>query len=112
MNIKYCLALDIKDDPQAIAAYEHYHKDVWSEIKKSIRDAGIINMEIYRTGNRLFMIMEVTEDFSFEKKATMDSSNQKVREWTELMWNYLQPLPHTLTEKNWILMDKIFSLND
>lgn len=109
---KYCLALDIKDNPQAIAAYEHYHKDVWPEIKKNIWDAGITNMEIYRTGNRLFMIMEVDENFSFKKKAAMDNSNPNVQEWTELMWQFLQPLPHTSNEKNWILMEKIFSLKE
>ncbi|MBD0287188.1 MAG: L-rhamnose mutarotase, partial [Flavisolibacter sp.] len=67
---RYCLALDLVDDPLLIAEYEHWHKSEngWPEIKKSILDSGITNMEIYRTGNRLFMIMETDDAFSFERK--------------------------------------------
>ena len=65
---RQCLALDLKDDPALIAKYEEYHRNVWPEILNSLRDAGITNMEIYRISNRLFMIIETTDDFSFEKK--------------------------------------------
>ena len=112
MNKKYCLALDLKDDPQSIAAYEHYHKDVWPEIKKSIRDSGILNMEIYRTGNRLFMIMETDDSFSFERKAAMDAANPKVQEWEQLMWKFQQPLPQAKSGEKWLLMERIFSLQE
>ena len=107
---RYCLALDLKDDPASIAAYDDYHKNVWPEISESIRESGIRNMEIFRTGNRLFMIMEVEDDFSFEKKAGMDRDHPKVQEWNALMWTFLQPI--VPGEKNWILMEKVFSLND
>jgi L-rhamnose mutarotase len=109
---KFCLALDLKDDPQIIEEYERYHQHVWEEIKKSIYDSGIINMEIYRTGNRLFMIMETAEHFSFEKKAVMDNDNPKVQEWEQLMWRFQQPLPWAKQGEKWILMEKIFSLDD
>ena len=77
---RYCLALDLKDDPELIAAYERWHRieNAWPEIIKSILDAHVINMEIYRTGNRLFMIMEVDDTFSPELKASMDKNNPKV----------------------------------
>lgn len=65
---KYCLALDLNNEEQLIAEYEAHHKKVWPEIIASIKEAGIISMEIYRIMNRLFMIMETTDDFSFEKK--------------------------------------------
>lgn len=107
---KYCLALDLKDDPILIAEYERYHRDVWPEIKKSILDAGITNMEIYRTGNRLFMIMEVAENFDFAGKAQMDADNPKVQEWEELMWKFQQPLPWAKEGEKWILMKQIFAL--
>ena len=107
---RYCLALDLKDDLQLIEEYENYHQHVWSEIKKSITDSGITDMEIYRTGNRLFMIMETNENFSFEKKAAMDNSNPKVEEWEQLMWKFQQPLPWAKEGEKWILMEKIFQL--
>jgi L-rhamnose mutarotase len=108
---KYCLALDLKDDPALIAEYEEYHRRVWPEIIKSIKDSGIVAMEIYRTGNRLFMIMETEEGFTFDKKALADKSNPKAQQWEELMWKYQQALPAAKPGEKWVLMKKIFSLN-
>ncbi len=108
---KHCLALDLKDDEQLINEYELYHKNVWPEILQSIRDAGITNMEIYRVAGRLFMIMETTDDFSFEKKSMMDASNEKVQLWEQLMWKYQQALPAAKEGEKWMLMKKIFTLD-
>lgn len=107
---RYCLALDLVNDPQLIAEYEDYHRNVWPEIRKSITDSGIQNMEIYRAGNRLFMIMEVNDTFSFDTKGAMDAANPKVQEWEQLMWKYQQALPVAKPGEKWIIMDKIFSL--
>jgi len=108
---RHCLALDLKDDPKLMADYEEYHKNVWPEILLSIREAGVEQMEIYRINNRLFMIMEVNDDFSFEKKRRKDEANGKVQEWEELMWKYQQALPGSKSGEKWRLMDKIFTLN-
>jgi len=108
---KYCLALDLKDDVDKINEYKDYHHDIWPEISKSLKDSGILNAEIYNTGNRLFMIIEVDKTFSFEKKLKMDLENPKVQEWEELMWNYQQALPQSEKGSKWVLMDKIFDLN-
>lgn len=107
---RYCLALDLVDDPELIAEYEAYHKNVWPEILKSITDAGVEVMQIYRLGNRLFMIMEVNEHFSFEQKGEMDKNNPKVQEWENLMWKYQQALPLAREGEKWMLMDEIFEL--
>jgi L-rhamnose mutarotase len=109
---KYCLALDLVGDPKLIVEYENLHKkeNAWPEITKSISDSGISNMEIYRTGNRLFMIIEADDSFSFERKAAMDHANDKVQEWEKLMWKFQQPLPWAKNGEKWILMDNIFQL--
>ena len=109
---RFCLALDMVDDPALIAEYEHWHKseNAWPEIKKSIVDSGIANMEIYRTGNRLFMIMDTEDDFSFENKAAMDTANPKVQEWEQLMWKFQKPMPWAKENEKWIVMNKIFQL--
>lgn len=115
MNVymkRYCLALDLVDDPALIAEYENWHKaeNSWPEIKKSILDGGIADMEIYRTGNRLFMIMETDETFSFERKSKMDASNPKVQEWEQLMWKFQLSLPWAKEGEKWVLMNKMFTL--
>ena len=107
---RYCLTLDLKDDPKLIAEYEAWHQKVWPEIINSIRSSGIENMQIYRFANRLFMIMEVNKKFSFEKKRTADAGNAKVQEWEELMWNYQQAIPGVKAGEKWVLMNKIFEL--
>jgi L-rhamnose mutarotase len=109
---RYCLTLELKDDPKLIAEYEAYHRQVSPEIKKSIWDAGITDMQLFRLGNRLFMIMETDESFSFERKAAMDKANPKVQEWEELMWKFQQPVAEGKPGEKWQLMGKIFSLND
>jgi L-rhamnose mutarotase len=107
---RFCLALDLIDDAQRIAEYEHWHKSgsAWPEVTQADLDAGITNIEIFRTGNRLFMILETEDAFSFEKKAAMDAANPKVQEWEKLMWTYQQPLPWAKEGEKWVLMDKIF----
>jgi L-rhamnose mutarotase len=107
----YYLALDLKDDPALIAEYQKWHANVWPEIKRSIIDSGITCMKIYRTGNRLFMIIEATDQFSFERKDSTDRENSKVVEWEKLMWNYQQPLPWAKQGEKWMLMEQIFELN-
>lgn len=108
--MRYCLALDLKNDPALIAEYERYHVKIWPEIEASIRDSGITRMEIYRIENRLFMIMETDETFSFEQKATADAANPRVQEWEALMWTYQQALPTAKPGEKWMLMERIFAL--
>jgi L-rhamnose mutarotase len=105
---RYCLTLDLKNDPQLIEEYEVYHKSVKPEILQSFTDAGIISMELYRWENRLFMIIEADSSFSFEKKAELDANNPKVQEWEKLMSTYQQNLPGSKENVKWQLMKKIF----
>ena len=110
MTKRYCLALDLKDDPKLIAEYRRHHERIWPEITKSIRDAGIEDMEIYLLGTRMFMVMEVNDKFSFAAKAAADAANPKVREWEELMWKFQKPLPNAKPGEKWLRMERIFKL--
>ena len=107
---RYCLALDLKKSPKLIAEYERYHEKIPEAIERSIRKAGVTNLEIYRIGNRLFMILEATENFSFEKKAAMDASNPDVQAWETLMWRFQKPLKEAQEGEKWLLMRPIFKL--
>ena len=109
---RYCLALDLKDDPDLIAEYETYHRNVWPEILDSIKESGIHSIEIYRVENRLFMIMETHPGFTFSRKAELDKESEKVAEWERLMWNYQEGLPNSKPGEKWRLMDKIFDFNN
>ena len=84
---QYCLTLNLRDDAALIREYEAYHRpgNVWPEVIDSIRAAGILDMQIYRSGLQLIMVMTVSDTFSFEDKALQDSLNPKVAEWERLM---------------------------
>ena len=109
---RYCLALDLKDDVGLIDEYKKYHSAVWPEIKESILSSGIVDMQIYLVGNRLFMMMETEDNFSFEAKAAADAASPVVQQWEELMWKFQQALPQAKPGEKWMLMERIFSLAD
>jgi L-rhamnose mutarotase len=108
---KYCLALDLKEDEKMINAYDDYHKNVWPEIKESLHQAGILDMEIYRTANRLFMIIDTSPEFSFERKAALDRANPKVQQWETLMSQFQKPLAWSKPGEKWLLMEMVFKLD-
>jgi L-rhamnose mutarotase len=109
-NRRFCLTLDLQDDPKLIAEYKKHHERIWPEITKSIQDAGIVNLEIYLLGTRMFMIMEVDEHFSFEAKSEADRNNPKVQEWEQLMRKFQQPLAQSRPGEKWVLMARVFKL--
>jgi len=110
MNRRYCLTLDLKDDRELIAEYKRYHEKIWPEVTESIKKAEIEDLEIYLQGTRMFMIMEVSENFSFEKKAEADRNNRKVQEWENLMWKFQKALPGARPGEKWLPMERIFKL--
>ncbi len=109
-NKRYCLTLDLKNDAALIAEYKKHHEKIWPEITRSIKGSGIVDLEIYLLGARMFMIMEVNDKFSFEAKSKADAANPKVQEWEQLMWKFQQPLPQARPGEKWMLMEKIFKL--
>lgn len=110
MTRRFCLTLDLKDDPKLIADYKRYHDEIWPEVTRSIKDSGIEDMEIYLLGTRMFMIMEVNETFSFERKAKADELNPTVQKWENLMWSFQHALPQARPGEKWLPMERIFKL--
>lgn len=107
---RFCLMLDLRPDPALIAQYLQHHRAVWPEIQQSIREAGVLDMQIYNSGNRLFMIMDTTDDFTPERKAAMDGANPKVLKWERLMGRFQQVDETADPTTRWVRMDKVFQL--
>lgn len=107
-------ALDLKDDPALIAEYEHWHRpeNIWPEIVASIRAAGIRDLEIFRAGNRLVMVMDVPDDFSPAAKAAADAADPRVQAWEALMSKFQQRLPFAEPGEKWVPMTRMFSLRE
>jgi L-rhamnose mutarotase len=109
--MRYCLALDLKQDPELIEQYEAHHRAVWPEIIEHLRRHGISGMDIFRLGTRLVMIME-TDDAVYDpqRMAAAERDNPRIQEWEALMWRFQAPTPWTPQGQKWIPMKQIFNL--
>lgn len=110
---RLCYALDLKDDPDLIARYRAWHAPGGPPpaITAAIRSAGVRHLEIYLTGARLFMIMEVGPEFSAGAKAEADSTDADVQAWEQLMWGFQKPLPWAAPGQKWVPMESIYDLD-
>jgi L-rhamnose mutarotase len=109
--MRQALALDLQDDPRLIAQYEEHHRRVWPEVLAHLREQGVVRMEIYRLGTRLFMLME-TDDRVYDaaRMAQAAAQNPAVRDWEALMWRFQVPTPWTAPGEKWATMKDIFRL--
>jgi L-rhamnose mutarotase len=105
-------ALDLRDENAAIAEYERLHQpgNVWPEIAATIHASGIEEMEIFRTGNRLVMVVRVPDDY--DASATRPADDPMTHAWEALMDRYQQRLPWAETGQKWVPMTRIFSLTE
>jgi len=114
MTQRIVLALDLVNDAELIAEYERWHQvgSTFPEVTQSIRDAGIENMEIFRAGNRMFMIIDARDDFDAAEKARMDAANPAVVAWEKRMKQFQQPIPAAGPNGTWFPMERIFRLTE
>lgn len=109
---RFYYALDLKDDAQAIAEYERWHRPgvIWPEIVASIRASGVEEMEIFRTGNRLVMVVQKADAHLPAPKA--EPADAQTQDWETLMDRYQQRLPWARPGQKWVPMTRIFSLRE
>ncbi|MBE1161063.1 L-rhamnose mutarotase [Dyella acidiphila] len=109
---RHYYALDLRDDAEAIAEYERWHQpgQVWPEIIASIRASGVQEMEIFRTGNRLVMVVQMAAGQGISREAA--EPDAKTLAWEALMDRYQQRLPWAQAGQKWVPMQRIFSLAD
>ena len=111
--MRHCLALDLKDDPALIAEYEAYHCNVWPEVLQHLRTHGIRELEIFRLGTRMVMVLD-TDDAVFDpaRMAAAERGNPRIAEWEALMWRFQAATPWTANGQKWTPMQSIFRLGD
>ncbi len=109
---RYCQTLDLKDDPALIAEYvkRHSEAEAWPEIRRGIREVGILEMELYILGTRLFMIVETPMEFDWDSAMTKLATLPRQAEWEEYMSIFQIAKPGASSAEKWQLMDRIFYL--
>jgi L-rhamnose mutarotase len=105
--------LDLKDDPELIRQYieAHSERKIWPEINEGIRSVGILNMEIYNIGNRLFMIVETPVDFNWDEAFTRLAKLPRQEEWEAYVSVFQKAASNASSSEKWQLMDRIFVSN-
>ena len=109
---RYCQTMDLKDNPELIAEYvkRHSEAEAWPEIRAGIREVGILEMEIYILGTRLFMIVETQLDFDWETAMARLATLPRQAEWEAYMSIFQQADATATSAEKWQLMDRMFYL--
>ncbi|HIT82786.1 MAG TPA: L-rhamnose mutarotase [Candidatus Avibacteroides faecavium] len=107
---RYCQTLTLPDNAQAVEAYVEAHRHVWPEIKEGIRSVGITDMQIYRHGRSLFMIVETVDDFDWEKDNARLATLPRQAEWEAYVARFQGCDPAAPSTDKWQLMEQIFGL--
>ena len=109
---RYCQTLDLKENPELIAEYRKRHSqgEVWPETLAAIREVGILEMEIYILGTRLFMIVETPLDFDWDSAMARMATLPRQEEWEAYMAIFQQAGASASSVEKWQLMDRMFYL--
>ena len=105
---RYCQTLELADDLVLIQKYVEVHSQVWPEIKAGQREVGILDMQIYRKGRNLFMIMDTVDDFDFEKDMARLATLPRQAEWEAYVAQFQGCSVDARSDEKWQLMERIF----
>jgi len=110
---RYCKTLLVKEDAQLIEAYKKVHAPgaAWPEITKGMREVGILDMEIYLQGTRLFMIMETVPDFDHDSAMQELAQKPRQSEWEAYVSRFQQSPEEATADEKWQLMERIYKLD-
>lgn len=109
---RYCQTMDLKDNPELIVEYvkRHSEAEAWPEIRAGIREVGILEMEIYILGNRLFMIVETPLDFDWDTAMERLAALPRQGEWENYMAIFQQCKEGATSDEKWNMMQRMFYL--
>lgn len=113
INVKrYCQTMELKDDAELIRRYREAHdkEHFWDEIKAGIKAVGILEMEIYLLGNRLFMIVEAAEDFNWDEAMARLATLPRQQEWEEHVAQFQLCAANATSDEKWQMMERVFYL--
>ena len=109
---RYCQTMDLRDNPELIAEYRRRHsrEESWQEIRDGIREVGILEMEIYILGTRLFMIVETPLDFDWDTAMARLATLPRQQEWEDYMAMFQQCPEGATSDEKWQMMERMFYL--
>ncbi len=111
---RFCRTLDLKDDPELIKEYRkrHAEENFWPEIMAGIKEVGILDMDIYIRGTRLFMILEVPVDLDLDAAMSRLATLPRQQEWEDYMSIFQVAAPGASSSEKWQPMERVFHIYD
>ena len=109
---RYCQTLELRDNPELIKEYRRRHsrERAWREILDGIRQVGILEMELYILGTRLFMIVETPLDFDWDTAMARLATLPRQAEWEDYMAEFQLVKQGLSSAEKWQLMERMFYL--
>ena len=110
---RYCKTLSLEDDPQLIEEYKRVHmaNNTWPEITQGMIEVGILDMEIYIMGPRLFMIMDTIPEFDHDRDMGVLATKERQSEWEAFVSRFQKTSSDATADEKWQLMDRIYKLD-
>ena len=105
---RYCQTLTLVDDEKLIEQYCEVHRHVWPEIIAGQREVGILDMQIYKKGRSLFMIVDTVDDFDFERDMARLATLPRQAEWEAYVSQFQGAKTDARSDEKWSLMERIF----
>jgi L-rhamnose mutarotase len=111
---RFVQTLTLNSDEEARREYIKWHSPEhnWKEIRNGIREAGIIEMEIYILGNTLVMIVDTPEDFDWGKAMARLATLPRQAEWEAFVSQFQGCNANATSDEKWQMMQRIFFLYD
>lgn len=109
---RYVQRLDLISDEEAIRMYRKLHSKEfhWKEIRDGIREVGILEMEIYISGNRLVMVVDTPVDFDWDASMSKLATLPRQAEWEELVGKFQKCSVSAMSDEKWQMMERMFYL--
>ena len=111
---RFTKTLELRNDKALIEAYKKAHSkgQCWPEITKGMREVGILDMEIYLAGTRLFMIMDTVPDFDHDKAMTELAKKPRQSEWEAHMAQFQNTSAEASADEKWQVIERIYKFGE
>ena len=111
---RFCKTLELRNDPALIADYKKAHSkgQPWPEITQGMREVGILDMEIYLAGTRLFMIMDTVPDFDHDKAMAILAKKPRQSEWETHMSRFQNTSAEASADEKWKVIERIYKFGE
>jgi L-rhamnose mutarotase len=106
--------MELRNNAALIEAYKKVHAKgaAWPEITQGMKDVGILDMEIYLNGNKLFMIMDTVADFDHNKAMAELATKPRQSEWEAYVAKFQDTSAEATADQKWQLMERIYKMDE